>query len=427
VEAVNHLTKGLELLKTLPDAPERSQQELLLQTSLGLALMATRGYADPEVEKVYVRALELCRQVGETPQLFTVLLWGLWAFSVVRVELQKARELAEQLLSLARRTHDPALFLQAHYALTQTLATLGELVPALEQCEQGIALYDPQQHRSLAFRSGQDPGVAFLSFAAWTLWLLGYPDQALQRSDAALALARELPHPLTSAFTLDFAAWFHQFRGEEHITQELAEAGIAISTEQEFPHWLALGVILRGWALAAQGQREEGIAQMRQGLAAYRATGSGVGLTYYLALLAETYGKGGQTEEGLTVLAEALTMAHKNGERNYEAELYRLKGELLRMGEREKGGTEEEISHSPTPPFALSSPEACFHKAIEIARRQQAKSLELRAVMSLSRLWLRQGKKDEARQILTETYSWFTEGFDTADLQEAKALLEEVS
>ncbi len=429
VEAISHLTKGLELFKTLPDTPERAQQELTLQIALGIPLVATKGFAAPEVEKAYARARELCQGVGETPQLFPVL-FGLWVFHFVRGELQTARELAEQALTLARRVQDPALLLEAYYRLGYTLFHFGELVAARSHLEQSIVLYDSQQHQSHALLYGQDPGVVSLSYAALALWLLGYPDQALKRNHEALALAQEVSHPFSLAFALDVASIFHQYRREEQVAQERAEAVIRCSTEQGFLLWLAFGTMLRGWALAEQERGEEGIAQLRQGLSAFRATGAEAGRAHHLTLLAEAYGKVGQAEEGLSVLAEALEAVAKSGERFYEVELYRLYGELsLRMGERETGrtGKEEKIAHSPIHPFAHSSPEECFLKAIEIARKQQAKSLELRATMSLARLWQQQGKQKEAHQMLSEIYNWFTEGFDTKDLQEAKMLLEELA
>jgi predicted ATPase len=379
------------------------------------------------VEKAYARARELCRQVGETPQLFHVLL-GLWAFYLVRAEYKTARALGEQLFTLAQSTQDPVLLVWAHVALGESLYYVGEFALARAHMEQGIAFYDPQKHRSPY--GVQDPGVSCLSYAARVLWLLGYPDQALKRSHEALTLAHELSSPFNLAHALDFAAMFHQLRREGQATQELAEKAITLSTEQGFQLWLTLGTNLRGWALAEQGQKEEGIKQMCQGLSALRATGAELGQPLRLALLAEAHGKAGQAEEGLSALDEALAMADKNGERAYEAELYRLKGELLlRMGEWERGrmGENEKVTHSPTLPLTRSSPEECFQKAIEIARRQSAKSWELRAVMSLSRLWQQQGKRGEARKLLAEIYGWFTEGFDTADLQEAKALLEELS
>jgi len=415
-EAISHLSTALELLKALPDTPERSQKELRLQITLGVPLMATKGYAAPEVGKAYSRARELCQRLGETPELFRVLR-GLWQFYLLRAEYKTARELGEQLFSLAQNVQDPALLLEAHRTLGSTLVFLGELASAREHLEQGIALYDPQQHRSHALLYGQDSGVTCWGLAAQVLWFLGYPEQALKGIRKALTLTQEVSHPFSLAFALNFAASLHQFRREGQLTQERAEALITLSTEQGFAFWLAWGTMVQGWMLAEQGKVEEGIAQMHQGLADYRATGAELFRPYFLALLAEAYGKRGQAEEGLSALTEALDTVNKTGEREYEAELYRLKGELLLAQEsknqKSKGKNEEA--------------EECFHKAIDIARRQEAKSLELRATVSLARLWQQQGKKEEARQLLAEVYNWFTEGFDTKDLQEAKALLEELS
>jgi class 3 adenylate cyclase/predicted ATPase len=327
VEAISHLAKGLELLKILPDTSERTHQELNLQTTVGLAYMALKGHAAPEVARAYTQALELCRQLGETPQLFPVLT-GLLRFYYVRAELQTARELGEQYLRLAQSAQDPALLLEAQRALGGTLLYLGELDSARTHVEQGLALYDSQQHRSLVLLYGTDPGVVCLSYASHLLWCFGYPDQALKRSHEALALARKVSHPVSLAGALHWAAMLHQFRREGPAAQERAEEAIALSSEQGFQFFLAMGTIDWGWVLAEQGQREEGIAQIRQGLAAYQATGAELWQPYFLALLAEAYGKVGQTEEGLSVLAEALTMVNKNGERWWEAELYRLKGEL---------------------------------------------------------------------------------------------------
>ena len=407
LEAISHLTKGLEVLKTLPETPERIQQELKFHIALGAPLMATKGYAAAEVEQCYARAWELSQQVGESPELFPVL-WGLWVFYETRAEYKTGRELGEQCLALARSIQDPALLLEAHSALGITLLWLGELALAQEHVEQGITLYNPQQHRFLATLYGFDPGVFCLSLAADVLWLLGYPNQALQRSHEALALTQELSHPLSLALALNFAAILHQFRQEGQAAQKRAEAAITLSIEQGFPYWLAEGTIRRGWALSAQKQVEEGITQIRQGLASYQATGAEVLRSYYLALLTEACEKGGQSEEGLSVLAEALALVHKTGERFYEAELYRLKGELLLV----------------RPTHQTAEVEACFQQALAIARRQEAKSLELRAAMSLVRLWQSQGKRAKAYELLAPVYGWFTEGFDTADLQEAKALLE---
>jgi predicted ATPase len=418
LEAIGHLTRGLGILTTLPDTPERAQQELDLQTTLGPALAVTKGHVAPEVLHAYTRARELCQQVGETTQLFQVLR-GLWYFYLFRMELHTARELGEHLLTLAQQVGDPALRLEAHRALANTLNYLGEFAASQAHFAQGVALYDRQQHHTHAFRYGEDPGVVCLAYAAVTLWWLGYPNQALQRSQEALALARELAHPYSLGYALFWATFVHQFRGEGQLTHERAEALITLATEHGFALWIAGGTIMRGWALAqhshepAAGQRpgQEGRDQIHQGLAAWGATGAKVIRPYGLSLLAEASAQVSQYEVGLTLLAEALAVIDETGERRWEAELYRLKGELPRT---RSAAYDTEA-------------ETCFQRALDVARRQEAKSLELRAAMSLSRLWQQQGRRDDARALLAPIYSWFTESFDTADLQEAKALLEELA
>jgi predicted ATPase len=423
-EALSHLTRALELLKTLPDTPERTQQELALQIALGVALSVTKGFAAPEVGRAYTRARHLCGQVGDTPQLLSVL-FGLWVFYLTRGEYRKGRELAEQLLHAAQRVQDPIPLVAAHYMLGATQHLLGELTPARAYLEQGITLYNPSQHRSHTSLYGFDTGMTCLIWLALALWHLGYPDQALQRMREALTLAQGQAHPFGLAIVLAFAAWLHQYRREGQESRERAEAMIALAHEQGLLLYSAWGTILRGWALAAQSQEKEGIAQMREGLAAYRTTGAEEnGQTWFLAWLAEAYGRAGQVEEGLNVLAEALAGAHRTGECVDEAELHRLKGELTLKSQVQ--GPKPVLSLVEGPQVEKGA-EECFLKAIEITRRQQAKSLELRAVMSLSRLWQQQGKKEEARQLLAEIYGWFIEGFETADLQEARALLETLS
>jgi class 3 adenylate cyclase/predicted ATPase len=442
IEAINHLTKGLELLKTLPDTPERAQQELILQIAVGTPLMATKGFAAPEVERVYARALELCKQVGDTPQLFPAL-WGSWLFYNLQGKLQTARELAARLLSLARSAQDAALLLEAHHALWFTSFFCGELTAARAHSEQGIALYDRQQHHSLALLyGGHDPGVCCRDAGTLVLWLLGYPEQAYTRSQEALSLARELSHPLSLGEALTYTTWLFQFRGEEQTFHERTEALVVLSEEQGFSSSVVQGTLLQGWALVCRGRAEEGIAQIRRGLTTLRATGTEAVRSYYLALLAEAYGKVGQTVEGLSTLTEALEAVNNNsGVHFYEAELYRLKGELtlqsktsLKQASDKSQAGQDKSENTNLQPLTPSTQvaveqeaEECFLKAIEIAQHQQAKSLELRAVMSLSRLWQQQGKQADAHKLLAEIYNWFTEGFDTKDLQEAKALLEELT
>jgi predicted ATPase len=265
---MSHLTKGLEVLRTLPDTLERTQQELDVQTILGLVLIATKGYAAPDVERVYAQARALCQRMGETPQLFPVFR-GLWLFYLNRGELQMAWELGEQLLRLAQSAQDPMLLLEAHSAPGVTLFWLGELTLARAHLEQSIALYNRQQDRSLAFRYGHDPSIMCRGYAANTLWWLGYPSQALQMSHEALTLAQELAHPFSLAYALNGASSQHQLRREAQAVQAQAEVAIALSREQGFPYWLGIGMIRRGWALAAQGQGAEGVQQLQQGIAAW--------------------------------------------------------------------------------------------------------------------------------------------------------------
>src|SRR5712692_3712217 len=358
-EATGHFTTALELLKTLPDTPKRNQQELVLQTALGPMVTIGKGFAVPELELIYTRARELCRQVGKTPHLLPVLL-GLRTFYHLHGELQTARELGEQVLSLAQNMQDPARLMLAHRALGATLFLLGELPSAHAHLEQSLALYNPQQHRSDAVLYAQDAGVLGLSYLAWTLWHLGYPDQALERIHEAFTAAHELSNPSSLTAALYGAAPLCQWRREGRAAQERTEATIALSTEYGIPSFLAVGIFIRGWALAEQSQVDEGIAQMHEGLAVMHTTGTELHRSNFLAVLAEAYGKARQTEEGLNALAEALAMVDKNGERYYEAEIYRLKGELILK------------SKAPSPKSQVEKEaEECFQKAIDIARRQR--------------------------------------------------------
>jgi len=406
-EAVVLARRGLEALMLMPERPERAQQELRLQTTLGPALMATMGIGAPAVETVYKRAQTLCQQVGNTPQLFTVI-FGLYQYFMARGKYQTCRELSEQLLALSQKLQDPALLLLAHNSLGNTCWVCGDFTPTVTHCEQAIAIYVPEQHHSLAaIYSGWDPGVACRCGLAVNLWLLGYPDQAVQRGHEAITLARDISHNYSVVFAMVFNAMLHQNRRDAQRTRQEAEAAIALATEQELASWLPWATVLLGWALTEQGQAEEGIAQLRQAIAGWRAGGGGALTPYFLALLADAYAKKGQAEEGLATIAEALAITEQTGEGYVEAEIHRLKGELLLM----------QTSH------AEREAEACFRQALEIARRQRAKSLELRAVMSLCRLYRQTDKRAEARAMLTDVYGWFTEGLDTSDLKEARVLL----
>jgi predicted ATPase len=408
-EAVQHLTRGLALLVTLPETPARAQQELDLQIALGSALMATKGHAAPEVEQAYARARALCQQVGETPQLFPTLR-GLCRVYQNRGALPTARELGEQLYRLAQREATSTSLLEAHDAHGTTLFYLGEYAAARTHLEQGIALTDLMAQRAQALRHGEAPGVRCLAMVALTLWCLGYPAQAVRRVQEALALSQELTHPSSLANAQHFAAYLHYRRREVQVVQVQAEALLTLATAQKFPLYVGHGNCWRGWALAMQGQGAAGLAQLRQGMAAILATGQALSRPRCLVLLAEAAEHAGQVAEGLRLLAEALAALEASGWRDLLTEAYRLQGALL--------------LRQVVPDAAQA--EACFQQALALACRQQAKSWELRAAVSLSRLWQQQGKQAEARELLTPIYGWFTEGFDTADLQDAKALLEEL-
>jgi predicted ATPase len=342
-------------------------------------------------------------------------LWGLARMHDDRGELRVGRGLGEQLLSLAQRAQDPALLLEAHHELWANLSARGELVSAHSHMEQGIALYDPQKHRDLAFRyGGHDPGVCSRFQSAEVLWLLGYPDQALRRSQNSLTLARELSHATTMSVALFWTAWFDQVRGEKQSLQARIHEGVALATEQGFLMGRVQATFLQGWLLVEEGHAKTGIAQMFEIFVTEPAMAAPGSLRFHIrqaALLGDAYRKSGQTVDGLNVVNDAIARTQLSECRCYEAELHRIKGELLIT--------------QPVP--SEEQAEGCFREAIKVARGQSAKSLELRAAMSLCRLRQRQGKTAEAQQLLGDIYGWFTEGFETADLKAAKALLNELT
>jgi predicted ATPase len=411
LDAIRHLDTALELLKHLPDTPARTHQELTLLLSLGPALMAVRGYSAPEVAATYTRALELCAQVSDDSVLFSTLL-GLRTYYELRAEYSTACELGERLLSVAQTAQDPDLLVDAHAALGATLFFQGDLRNAYEHQERARVLYIPDRHRTHAITYGMDPGYT-LTFSAWSLWYLGFPDQASTRSRDALALDKKISHPFSLAFTLSATSILGQFQHDVQLAEECADAAIKLSLERGFPFYLTWGNILQGWARAEQGNIDEGIAQITNGIATYRAAGAELGCSYFLALLAAAHGRAGQPQAGLEAVTEALAMVNKTGEHFYEAELYRLKGALT----LQCPGEDRQDSS------ARQEAEACFHTAISIARQQGAKSLELRATVNLAQLWETRDK-EAARQMLADIYSFFTEGFDSVDLLQAKALLD---
>jgi class 3 adenylate cyclase/predicted ATPase/DNA polymerase III delta prime subunit len=408
-EAVAQLDRGLELLVCLPDGPERQRLELGLQLVLGPALIAARGFAAPETGRAYARACELCRELGDIPKLLPAL-YGQSVVRWQRAELAAAHEGARELLRLAQEQGDAAAEVVGHRTLGTFLFHLGRLAESHAHSESGLALYDPVRDRNSRFVYAIDSRVVCLLWLSQALLALGYPEQAQVRQGEALAAARELAHPNTIAQAL-FCDWtLHQLLRNGQAAQAQAEALIALTTEQGLPLWLAAGVVIRGWALAAGGRAEDGIAVIRRGLADYRATGAELFSPYFLALLADAHGRADQAAIGLSLLADALDGVGRTGVRWIEAELHRLEGELrLALPEPDQ-----------------SEAEAYFLRAMAIAREQQAKLWELRAATSVGRLWAEQGRRAEALDLLAPVYGWFTEGFDTADLIDAKALLDEV-
>jgi class 3 adenylate cyclase/predicted ATPase len=411
-EAIRHLSKGLDLLETLPSTPERVQQELAFHLAVGAPLLMIKGNTAPEVERVYVRAQELCEQLGDSPQLVSTLI-GLWRFALNRARLLTARALADQCFSIAQRLPTPVHMQEAHLMVGSTLVYLGQPAAALPHLEQSIAHYDPQHNHALTFVYGTDPRVVCLARLAWALWLLGYPDQALIRVTEALTLAKELSHTYSLAFAMHYKALVHLCRREALIGQEIAETQVTLSRKHGFAQWVTGGTFLRGWALVERGDVAEGIAQLREAQATWQAMGTELARTHISVRLAEAYWKSDQIEAGLEVVADGLDGMAKNAEHYYEAELHRLQGELLL-----RQASLAERSDAP-----IARIEACFHRALDIARHQEAKSLELRALISLCRLWQRGDRRADAHRMLADMCGRFTEGGATVDLREATSLL----
>ncbi len=345
-ESISHFNRGLEETRMLPDTPERTQQELDIQVALGASLVSSKGQATPEVEQTYLRALELCQQMGDTPHFFPALR-GLWNTYLTRGDLKTAAPLGKQLFSMARPQQDPQLLLAAYRALGTIELYQGDFKAALAHFEHGMALHQPHQHCPYTALYGEDTGVIGWRYAAWTLWFLGYPDQARTRNHEAVTMAQNPPHPLSLAFVLIWAGVLHHHLRDVQTTHERVEAAMTLSVEHGIVQQHAAGLVMQGWLLAEQGETAKGIAQIRRGLEARQDIGAGAARPYFLALLAEAYEKAGQIEEGLSTLAEALIFVSASGQRFYEAELYRLQGErLLRLAV----------------PYA-SEAEACFQRA----------------------------------------------------------------
>lgn len=406
--AIAHLSQALLLLQSLPETPGRNRQELTLQIALSGALQTARGMSAPEVEAAYRRAEALARIVGELPELFPAR-WGWWAFQFSISAQRAALAIGHELLDLAMKRQDPALILQAHHALWTSSFTAGDFPAALAHCEQGAAIYRPETHHAqLYVYGGHDAGICGLLFAGPAQWLLGYPDQALATARMAFDLSKQFTHPAALAQPMYWAAILHQLRRDAPAVRPQVAAARQLSQQHAMPGWQGWDVCLLGWAEGVDGDETAGIEMLRQGLDEMQARRGLLLHAYFLTLLAEVYGRAGQLDRGLQALDAALAEAEQTGERWWAAEMHRGRGDLL----REQGDDR--------------AAEQAYLRAIEIARGQQARSLELRATTALCRLWARQGKNTPAHQLLSEIYGWFTEGFATHDLRAAKELLQQL-
>jgi predicted ATPase len=465
-EANAHFTKGMELLHHWPDTPERTQQELLFHLIVIGPLMASKGEASLEVEQSYEQIVKLHRCLGETETPFLVLL-GLWMVRLVRGELTVAQELAAQIMVRAEREGDPIMQLSAHLTVGICAFYRGDFSLAHAHFTQEAALYETQDHPQYLL----DPKMLGLSLDSLAVWMLGHAELAAKQSQAAVMWAHGLSHPYNGVAALAVAAWLSVSRWEGATAEQQIDELLPVAQAHGFIQYVTLGMFLRGYAEVEQGQREDGIRLMFQGLDAMRAAKFGVGMSAWLGFLAVALGDLDRPDEALAMLAQAEAVMESSGERFFEAELWRIKGELTLQKEFKVQGSkfkvenspESEVTNSPeskvqgprskvdNPQSAIRNPqleaEACFLQAIAIARQQQAKSLELRAVMSLVRLRqqqaLEQGENSaecgvrsaekevgtaltKAYTMLSEVYNWFTEGFTTADLQAARELLEGV-
>ena len=406
-EAGAQLYKGLEQLALLPDSPEQQRQKLEFYSALGAVLHVVKGHAAPETGQAYTRARELWEQLG-SPSEFLGVPYGQSRYHVFRGELDLAQRLDDDVLRLSRQRDNSAGLVLGHSSSGRNLMFGGKFGPSRSHLEEALALYDPISHCSLAQQIGVHPRINSQVFLGIVLFCLGYSDQALARSSAAIAEARRLAHQPSLAGSLAMRIRLLSLVGDDVALDERVGQLVAVATEQGFPFWGAQGTIHHGWAKVKNGDVVDGISLLRRGSAAYRATGAELWMPYYIALVATACEIAGQIEEGLTLLDDALQIVKRTGERWFAAELYRHKGQLLqRQGQSEAA-------------------EELYRKALSIAEEQGAKLWELRAVASLARLRRDQGRKAEARDLLAPVYGWFTEGFDTPDLKDAKALLDEL-
>jgi predicted ATPase len=405
-EAIGHLTRGVELLQALPEGPARKQREALLQFSIAAPLMASKGNAHPEVERAFGRARELCQQIGETPGLSKAL-FGLFTFYLARGQMRTAYGLGDQLLGLSER--DPDLLVWGRLATGVPLYFLGKPSEAVDLLDKASEAHDSLGRRDLAPEFGQDPQGFSQCYAALSLWHLGHPDQAIQKSQESIETARRDCGPLDLAFALGLGAALDHMRRDPAGAGQRGQEAMTVSAEHNLPLWLGMGTVFYGWALVEEKDAARGIEEVQRGLEQLAATATQAGAQQILSVAADCYRSAGLADEALGCLELAFALPGKDESPYWDAELHRIRAELL----LERGAPAEEVEEE-------------LRLAIGLARGQHAKSLELRAATSLARSWVHQGKRHKARDLLTPVYEWFTEGFDTQDLKDAKALLEDL-
>jgi predicted ATPase len=417
-EAIDLANRGLEALRFLPETAEHAKQEMKVRMILSVSLTAIKGFASAEVERINARGRELFWRHGPSPELF-YMLWSLNLYHQFSGDRHSSLEISYQLLQLAQDLQDSALIMEAHSAIGAVLVLSGQCSEALEHLEKGTALYATHpKHRKSVFVN-LDRKVMLECFTALGLFALGYPDQSAEKLASGLTRARELGHPETLVVAGHVAAQLHQLRGETSLAYERAKEAMELADEYGLAVWLAYGLIELGWAEAELGDAQDGIEKMQRGLAEYEATGAKLRSPYFLELLADQLGKAGRLQEAFVAITKALTLADHTGEGYTLAELHRIKGELfLKSTDIAQAGKLENDSSGES---ALSQARTCFAKALAVAKQQRAKSWELKTALSMDRLDTREGASHHTR--LAEIYSFFTEGHKTADLEEAKALL----
>jgi predicted ATPase len=416
VEAAEQLRRALSQIAVLPPTPALRREEIKLQVALIAPLIHVRGYAAPETKAAVERArllIEQAEEMGEPqedPLLLFSVLYGFWVANLVAFNGDVIRELAPQFLALAKKQGTTAPRINGHRMMGNTLTLTGDIVEGRAHYDQAIALYDPVEHRPLATRFGQDMGVAILTFRALALWLLGYPEAANADIQQSLTYAREIGQAATLLVALSFTCLTHVSCGNYEATNRQTEEAIPLADEKAAPFWKALGMMNQGWVLAQSGKFADAVQMLTSGIVAYRSTEARICLPLYMSYLAKAHAELGQFDGAWRRVGEAMTEIETTKETWQEAEVHRVAGEIALM----------------SPGAGTAKAAAYFERALQIARQQQAKSWELRAAMSMARLWRDQGRTQQALELLTPVYGWFTEGFDTRDLKDAKALLEEL-